>query len=196
MPQSVLRLASWWRRFPGIGPKSAMRMAMFVVNADEEMLGQMVETVMEVKKKVRKCRKCFGLTENEECEICQDARRDRKTICVVERPVDVLALEESGEYRGLYHVLGGVINPLDFVGPEDLTIGELIKRVGEGGIIEVILAMNPTVEGEATAVYIKNRLGGQKVEVTRLGSGLPVGGDLEYADKGTVSRAINGRRGY
>jgi recombination protein RecR len=153
----------------------------------------LAQAIVEVKERVRFCNECGNLTEEELCAICLDARRDRTTICVVEQPVDVISLERTAEYRGLYHVLGGALSPLDGVEPEHLRIDELIRRVDRNGAQEVVLAMNPNMTGEATASYLADRLRG-RVRVTRLASGLPVGGDLEYADEVTLGRALTGRR--
>lgn len=180
-------------KLPGIGRRTAQRLAFHLLSARPEEALELARAIEEVKMRVRFCRTCGNLTENELCEICSDPRRDRTRICVVEQPVDVVSLERTGEYRGLYHVLGGSLSPLDGVEPADLRIDGLLTRVAEGGVEEVVLATNPTMTGEATASYLADRLR-DRVRVTRLASGLPVGGDLEYADEVTLGRALAGRR--
>jgi recombination protein RecR len=180
-------------RLPGIGRRTAQRLAFHLLSARAEEALELARAIEEVKTRVRFCRECGNLTEEELCAICADPRRDRTVICVVEQPVDVVSLERTGEFRGLYHVLGGALSPLDGVEPGDLRIEGLVRRVEEDGIAEVVLATNPTMTGEATAAYLADRLRG-KVRVTRLASGLPVGGDLEYADEVTLGRALAGRR--
>jgi recombination protein RecR len=180
-------------KLPGIGRRTAQRLAFHLLSARPEDALELARAIEEVKTRVRFCRECGNLTEEELCEVCSDARRDRALICVVEQPVDVVSLERTHEYRGLYHVLGGALSPLDGVEPSDLRIDQLIARVERDGVEEVVLATNPTMTGEATAAYIADRLRGQ-AKVTRLASGLPVGGDLEYADEVTLGRALAGRR--
>ncbi len=195
---SVDNLVAQLSRLPGIGQRTAQRLAFHVLSKDKEEALALAAAIVEVKERVRFCGSCGNLTEEELCTICRDERRDRTVVCVVEQPVDVISLERTHEYRGLYHVLGGSLSPLDGVEPEHLRIDELIRRVGAGGIDEVVLATNPNMTGEATAAYVANRLrqanGGEHVRVTRLASGLPVGGDLEYADEVTLGRALAGRR--
>jgi recombination protein RecR len=181
-------------RLPGIGPKSAQRIAFHLLAADAEDARRLAEALTEVKLKVRFCEVCGNVAESEQCRICQDPRRSVAVICVVEEAKDVVAIERTREFRGKYHVLGGAINPIDNVGPDDLRIKELLTRLADGAVQEVILAMDPNVEGEATATYLARMLGPMGLRVTRLASGLPVGGDLEYADEVTLGRAFEGRR--
>jgi recombination protein RecR len=195
---SVENLVVQLTKLPGIGRRTAQRLAFHILSARPEEALELAKAIEEVKARVRFCRECGNLTEEELCEICADARRDRSVICVVEQPVDVVSLERTHEFRGLYHVLGGALSPLDGVEPSDLRIGGLFHRIEQGGVEEVVLATNPTMTGEATAAYIADRLRAgertQSVRVTRLASGLPVGGDLEYADEVTLGRALAGRR--
>ena len=190
---SVDNLVAQLTRLPGIGSRTAQRLAFHLLSAPKEEALALSEAIGEVKERVRFCEECGNLTEEERCEICLDARRDRTVVCVVEQPVDVISLERTHEYRGLYHVLGGSLSPLDGVEPEHLRIEELLQRVNGGEIREVVLATNPNMTGEATAAYLASRLR-DRVVVTRLASGLPVGGDLEYADEVTLGRALAGRR--
>ena len=190
---SVDNLVAQLTRLPGIGTRTAQRLAFHILRAPTDEAGALSAAIAEVKERVRFCNECGNLTEDETCAICLDARRDHTLICVVEQPVDVVSLERTAEYRGLYHVLGGALSPLDGVDPGDLRIDELIRRVESNGVAEVVLATNPNMTGEATAAYLADRLRG-KVRVTRLASGLPVGGDLEYADEVTLGRALSGRR--
>ena len=178
---------------PGVGPKSAQRMAFHILAADTARVERFVEALRAVKARVRFCAVCGNISESEQCAVCRDPRRDQRVICVVEEPKDLVAIERTREYRGLYHVLGGAIDPLSGVGPDDLRIRELFARVG-GDVEEVILATNPTVVGEATAAYLTRMLRTMDVPVSRLASGLPVGSDLEYADEVTLGRAFEGRR--
>src|SRR5262245_50242739 len=190
---SVENLVAQLTRLPGIGQRTAQRLAFHILQRPAEEAGALAAALTEVKERVRFCRECGNLTENEVCAICEDARRDHTTICVVEQPVDVVSLERTHEYRGLYHVLGGALSPLDGVEPGDLRIDELMQRVERNAVLEVVLATNPTMTGEATAAFLADRLR-DRVRVTRLASGLPVGGDLEYADEVTLGRALAGRR--
>lgn len=190
---AVDNLVAQLTRLPGIGSRTAQRLAFHLLQVPKQEALALAEAVVEVKERVRFCRECGNLTEEELCAICLDARRDRTTICVVEQPVDLVSLERTAEYRGLYHVLGGSLSPLDGIEPEHLRIDELLHRVDADGIREVVLATNPNTTGEATASYLAGRLRG-RVRVTRLASGLPVGGDLEYADEVTLGRALAGRR--
>jgi recombination protein RecR len=190
---SVENLVAQLTRLPGIGSRTAQRLAFHILQTPKTEAAALAEAIHEVKERVRFCGECGNLTEEEVCAICLDTRRDRTTICVVEQPVDLLSLERTAEYRGVYHVLGGALSPLDGVEPEHLRIDELIRRVDRNGVQEVVLATNPNMTGEATAAYLADRLRG-RVRVTRLASGLPVGGDLEYADEVTLGRALAGRR--
>jgi recombination protein RecR len=190
---SVENLVAQLTRLPGIGSRTAQRLAFHVLQKPKDEALALAAALTEVKERVRFCRECGNLTEEEVCAICTDARRDRALICVVEQPVDVVSLERTAEFRGLYHVLGGSLSPLDGVEPSDLRIDELLRRVDADGVQEVVLAMNPNMTGEATAAFLADRLRG-RVRVTRLASGLPVGGDLEYADEVTLGRALSGRR--
>jgi recombination protein RecR len=190
---SVDNLVAQLTRLPGIGTRTAQRLAFHLLQRPKDEALALAQAIAEVKERVRFCRECGNLTEEEVCAICLDARRDHTTICVVEQPVDLLSLERTHEYRGLYHVLGGALSPLDGVEPGDLRLAELFRRVEANGVQEVVLATNPNMTGEATAAFIADRLRG-RVRVTRLASGLPVGGDLEYADEVTLGRALSGRR--
>jgi recombination protein RecR len=190
---AVENLVAQLTRLPGIGSRTAQRLTFHILQTPKEEALALAEAIVEVKERVRFCRECGNLTEEELCGICLDARRDRTTICVVEQPVDVVSLERTAEYRGLYHVLGGALSPLDGVEPGDLRIDELMHRVQSDGVREVVLATNPNATGEATASYLAGRLR-DRVRVTRLASGLPVGGDLEYADEVTLGRALAGRQ--
>ncbi len=190
----VERLITELSKLPSIGPKSAQRIAFHVVRGKNDDALGLAEALREVKEKIKPCRRCFNLTESEECGICTDARRDPSVICAVEDPYDIGSIERTAEYRGLYHVLGGSLSPLDGVEPEDLRIAELLERVEKEGTKEIVIATNPNTTGEATAMYIAAELEGKPVRVTALASGLPVGGDLEYADEVTLGRAFAGRR--
>jgi recombination protein RecR len=190
---SVDNLVAQLTRLPGIGSRTAQRLAFHILSAQKDEAAALAAAIVEVKERVRFCLECGNLTEEERCSICTDTRRDRTVVCVVEQPVDVISLERTHEYRGLYHVLGGSLSPLDGVEPEHLRIDELLRRVAEGGIAEIVLATNPNMTGEATAAYLADRLR-DRATVTRLASGLPVGGDLEYADEVTLGRALAGRR--
>ena len=181
-------------RLPGVGPKSAQRIAFYLLGADPADVRRLAAVLVEVKEKVRFCRICGNVAEDEECRICRDPRRDLSVICVVEEPKDVVAIEKIREFRGRYHVLGGAISPIDGVGPEDLRIRELMARLADGTVTELILATDPNLEGEATATYLARLVKPMGLRVTRLASGLPVGGDLEYADEVTLGRAFEGRR--
>ena len=180
-------------RLPGIGTRTAQRLAFHLLRIPKEEAFALADAIREVKERIGFCRECGNLTEEELCVICLDARRDRTVICVVEQPADLLSLERTHEFRGVYHVLGGALSPLDGVEPKDLRIDELVQRVERNGVAEVVLATNPNMTGEATAAYLADRLR-DRVRVTRLASGLPVGGDLEYADEVTLGRALVGRR--
>ncbi len=190
---AVENLVSQLTRLPGVGQRTAQRLAFHLLRVSKDEAGALAAAIAEVKERVRFCRECGNLTEDEVCGICQDARRDHALICVVEQPADLISLERTHEFRGLYHVLGGSLSPLDGVEPEHLRIDELLGRVERNGVQEVVLATNPNMTGEATAAYLADRLRGL-VRVTRLASGLPVGSDLEYADEVTLGRALSGRR--
>jgi recombination protein RecR len=181
-------------RLPGIGPKSAQRLAFHLLQVDIDDAERLANAIRAVKQRVRFCARCFNVSELEECRICRDARRDPTVLCVVEEPRDVLAIEKTNEFRGRYHVLGGAISPIDGIGPDQLHIRELVKRIGDEDVSEVVLATNPNIEGEATASYVSKLLKAMELEVSRIASGLPVGGDLEYADEVTLGRAFVGRR--
>ena len=181
-------------RLPGIGPKSAQRIAFHILQADPADVRRLGEILLTVKERVRFCVICGHVTEEEECRICRDPRRDTASLCVVEESKDVIAIERTAEYRGRYHVLGGAISPIDGIGPDDLRIRELLQRLSDGTVTEVIIATDPNLEGEATATYLARLLSPMGLTVTRLASGLPVGGDLEYADEVTLGRAFAGRR--
>ncbi len=178
---------------PGIGPKSAQRIAFFLMSVPRQDAVEIARAIVEVKDRVRFCARCFNVSEDELCSICKDARRDDNVICVVEEPRDVIAIERSGRFRGRYHVLGGAISPIDGVGPEELRFRELMERLREGSVDELIAATNPNAEGEATAMYLAQLVRPLGVKVTRIARGLPVGGDLEYADEVTLGRALDGR---
>jgi recombination protein RecR len=189
----VDNLVAQLTRLPGVGTRTAQRLAFHLLRAPTDEALALAAAITEAKERIRFCRECGNLTEDEVCGICVDARRDRTVVCVVEQPADLISLERTHEYRGLYHVLGGSLSPIDGVEPENLRIDELFRRVERNGIEEVVLATNPNMTGEATAGYLADRLRG-RVRVTRLASGLPVGGDLEYADEVTLGRALAGRR--
>ena len=190
---AVENLVSQLTRLPGVGTRTAQRLAFHLLRVPKDEAAALADAIADVKERVRFCSECGNLTEEDVCEICRDARRDRAVVCVVEQPADLISVERTHEYRGLYHVLGGALSPIDGVEPEHLRIGELLQRVERNGIQEVVLATNPNMTGEATAAYLADRLRGH-VRVTRLASGLPVGGDLEYADEVTLGRALSGRR--
>jgi len=195
LPKSIKNLIAAFERLPGIGPKSASRLVFYLINTPESYVSEIARSLLAIKKEVKICKQCFSVCEGEICSICDDSQRDKKIICVVERAIDVVAIENIGGYKGIYHVLGGVVNPLEHVGPDDLKIDELVNRIGDD--MEIILATNPTMEGEATALYIKKKienLGKNNIKISRIGSGLPMGADLEYADQATLSRAMDGRR--
>ena len=190
---AVENLVSQLTRLPGVGSRTAQRLAFHLLRVPKDEAAALAGAIADVKERVRFCAECGNLTEEDVCDICRDARRDRAVVCVVEQPADLISVERTHEYRGLYHVLGGALSPIDGVEPEHLRIGELLQRVERNGIQEVVLATNPNMTGEATAAYLADRLRG-RVRVTRLASGLPVGGDLEYADEVTLGRALSGRR--
>ena len=181
-------------RLPGVGPKSAQRIAFHMLNSDPVDVTRLAETMLQVKRTVRFCEICGNVSEAEQCRICRDPRRELTVICVVEEPKDVVAIERTREFRGRYHVLGGAISPIDGIGPDDLRVAELMSRLADGSVTEVILATDPNLEGEATATFLARLMVGMSLTVSRLASGLPVGGDLEYADEVTLGRAFEGRR--
>ena len=196
LPDPIQNLILALERLPGIGPKTASRLAFYLLRAPEEVSGQLAEALTDLKTRIAFCQDCFNITTagRERCEICASSQRDGTIICVVEEPLDVLALERIGAYKGKYHILQGVLSPIDGIGPDDLKIRALLERLQRGGVQEVILATNPSMEGEATAQYLHPRLQALGVRVTRLARGLPVGGDLEYADQNTLLRALSGRQ--
>jgi len=181
-------------RLPGIGPKSAQRIAFHILQLPKEDAVRLARVIVEAKEKVAWCERCFNLSEGPLCGICRDPRRDGHTICVVEQPKDLVAVEKTGEFKGRYHVLQGAISPIEGIGPDQLRVKELLARLDPEGVTEVILCTNPNIEGEATAMYLGRLLGPMGIKTTRIASGLPVGGDLEYADELTLGRALEGRR--
>jgi recombination protein RecR len=193
-PESVTRLVAEFSRLPGIGPKTASRLTYYLLRAPLEQVQSLGDAVSQLRERIAFCSRCFNITEGDPCPVCADIRRDQHVVCVVEEPLDVLAIERTGEYKGLYHVLHGAISPVEGIGPDDLRIAELVERVNKASIAEVILATNPSLEGEATAMYIRRQLDGAHVRITRLARGLPMGGDLEYADAITLARALEGRQ--
>jgi recombination protein RecR len=190
---AIDQLVAQLSKLPGLGKKSAGRMAYYILDADPSYARKLAEQLQTLHQVIRRCSRCGSFTEADPCPICTDSTRDSSIICVVERPQDIRVIEESKEFRGRFHVLGGLIAPLEGVGPDDLAIGALLSRIRSEGAREVILAMNPTVEGDTTALYLQRLLKDSAVEVTRLASGLPVGGDLEYADRLTLARSFRGR---
>jgi len=206
IPKPIRDLIEAFERLPGIGPKTAARLTFYLLHVPQKELDRFSEAISNLKKKTVLCSICFNVSESDPCPICQDEMRDKSKICVVENPLDVLAIEKSGSYKGLYHVLHGAIDPLNNIGPDELKIKELLKRVQAPGIRaeEIVLATNPNMEGEATAMYIARQIRDlqpptsdlRPLRITRIGRGLPVGGDLEYADEVTLTRALEGRREY
>jgi recombination protein RecR len=191
---AIQKLLDEFERLPGIGPKSAQRIVYYLLNTPLADANRLAQAICEVKEQVHFCPVCFNYATEDVCSLCADAKRDRSTICVVSEPRDIAAIERTGEFCGLYHVLGGAISPLDGIGPDELTIADLLRRLGDDRIVEIILATNPNVEGETTAVYLARLIKPLGIRVTRLASGLPVGGDLEFADELTLGRAIESRR--
>jgi recombination protein RecR len=191
--ESIEQLAEQFAQLPGIGRKTAHRLALYVVKMQREEVVSLARALVNVKDRVKYCTICSNITEADPCPICSNTKRDRTTVCVVEEPTDVLALERTNEFRGLYHVLGGALSPLDGIGPEDLRIKELLHRVSDAGVDEIILALNPNVEGEATTLYLSKLLKPLGMKITRIARGLPVGTDLEFADEATLTRALEGR---
>jgi recombination protein RecR len=196
LPEPLQNLITAFERLPGVGPKSASRLAFFLLRAPEDISRQLAESLIALKQNTAFCPDCFNimLAGRERCEICESRARDESVICVVEEPLDVLALERIGAYQGKYHVLHGVLSPIEGIGPDDLKIKPLLERVAQGAAKEIILATNPSMEGDATALYLRQQLLPFGVHVTRLARGLPVGGDLEYADQNTLLRALSGRQ--
>ncbi len=193
-PAPIISLLEELERLPGVGPKSAQRIAYWLLNADSAYAERLASAITQVKRSIHFCPRCFNFAEHELCEICSDVKRDQTAICVVEEPRDLAAVERASEYRGQYHVLHGAISPIDGVGPEQLRVRELIDRLGSSQVTEVVIATNPNVEGETTALYLARLIKPLGIRVTRIASGLPVGGDLEYADEVTLGRAIEARR--
>jgi recombination protein RecR len=196
LPAPIQNLITALSRLPGIGPKTASRLAFFLLNAPDDLSRDLAESLLALKTSTGRCPICFNITVagREECEICASPERDAGMICVVEEPLDVLALERTAGYQGRYHVLHGALSPIEGITPEDLKIKELLERVRSGGVREIILATNPSMEGDSTALYLSQRLAPMGVRITRLARGLPVGGDLEYADQNTLLRALSGRQ--
>jgi recombination protein RecR len=193
-PEPVARLIEALQRLPGIGPKTAQRLTFFLLKRPLDEVRELSESLLAVKERIVSCGVCFNVTDQDPCRICTDTGRDARLLCVVEEPNDLLAMERTGEFRGRYHVLLGALSPLDGIGPDDLKIRELLKRIEAGDVAEVILATNPNVEGEATALYLAKLLRPLGIRITRIARGLPVGGDLEYADQVTLAKALEGRR--
>lgn len=190
-PESLNNLIDEFSRFPGIGKKTAQRMAFYVLNSSNNLSNELSQAILSLKSKIRFCEKCFGISEENLCLVCSNPRRDNTSICVVEHPADIYTFEKTNVFKGLYHVLGGVLSPLDGVGPDDLNINSLIERVNAND--EILVATNATIEGEATCLYLANLLDSKSVKVTRLARGLPIGGDLEFVDDATIMRAIEDR---
>ena len=193
-PEPVARLIEALQRLPGIGPKTAQRMTFFMLKRPIDEVRELADSLLAVKERIVYCSTCFNVTEQDPCRICSDPARDTGLLCVVEEPNDLLAMERTGEFKGRYHVLLGALSPLEGIGPDDLKVRELLARLDAGGASEVILATNPNVEGEATALYLAKLMRPLGVRITRIARGLPVGGDLEYADQVTLSKALEGRR--
>ncbi|HVD01390.1 MAG TPA: recombination mediator RecR [Candidatus Dormibacteraeota bacterium] len=194
LPEPLERLIAELSRLPGVGPKTAQRLAFHLLRSDRERVERLAETLVDVKARLGYCSTCFNIAEGPLCVVCTSGRRDHGVICVVEAPLDVLAIERTGEYRGMFHVLHGVLSPIDNVGPEEIHLPKLLERITGGGVEEVIVATNPDIEGEATAAYLHRAIALLGVKVTRPAHGLPFGGDLEYADELTLARAMSGRR--
>ncbi|MFC1813866.1 recombination mediator RecR [Thermodesulfobacteriota bacterium] len=192
-PSSMLRLIKSFSRLPGIGKKTAERLAMHVLRAPRREAEQLSQSIMEIKEKVRLCTMCFALSDSEQCKICRDPARDPSVLCVVEQPADMVAIEKSGSFTGLYHILQGALSPMNGVGPDHIRIKELISRITEGNVKEVVLATSTNLEGEATASYLAEKLSGYPIKVTRIASGVPIGGDLKYVDQVTLKRAMETR---
>lgn len=193
IPEPVTRLIEAFARLPGVGPKTASRLTYYLLRAPDDVSQKLADALRDLKAQTRFCGVCFTITVDDPCPICADPRRDQRTIAVVEEPLDVLAIERTGSYDGVYHVLHGAISPVNGIGPDDLRIRELVRRVADAGALEIIIATNPGLEGDATAMFIQRELAGAGVRITRLARGLPVGGDLEYVDSVTLTRALQGR---
>jgi recombination protein RecR len=193
-PEPVARLVEALQRLPGIGPKTAQRLTFFLLKRPADEVSELADAVRDLRARISHCTVCFNVTEEDPCRICRDPGRDAHLLCVVEEPNDLLAIERTGEFKGRYHVLMGALSPLDGIGPEDIKVRELLSRLDAQGVEEVILATNPSVEGEATAIFLARLLRTLAVRVTRIARGLPVGGDLEYADQVTLSKALEGRK--
>ena len=196
LPKSIQNLIDQFSKLPGVGPKTAARLVFYLLSKPTDDISDLGQAILNLKQNLIFCRNCYNISENELCRVCQDQKRDQKIIAVVEEPLDVIALEKSAGFSGVYHVLGGSISPIDGIGPGELRIKELIEKVKNDEPLELILATNPDYEGEATAVYIKDQLKDIKIKITRIARGLPVGGDMEYADEVTLKRSIEGRREY
>ncbi|UCG06777.1 MAG: recombination protein RecR [Desulfobacterales bacterium] len=192
-PASILNLIKHISKLPGIGEKTAERLALHILRSPRKDAHQLAQSIVEVKDKVRSCSKCYGLSDSDLCKICSDPTRDRSLVCVVEQPADMVAVEKSGAFRGLYHILSGVLSPMDGIGPDDIRIRELITKVEDHQVKEVVLATGTNVEGESTAVFIAQRLQKYPVKVTRIASGVPIGGDLKYVDQVTLKKAMETR---
>ncbi|MEH7387794.1 MULTISPECIES: recombination mediator RecR [Bacillaceae] len=193
-PEPISKLIDSFMKLPGIGPKTAVRLAFFVLSMKEDVVLDFAKALVNAKRNLTYCSNCGHITDRDPCYICEDERRDKTVICVLQDPKDVIAMEKMKEYNGLYHVLHGAISPMDGIGPEDIKIPELLKRLQDDTVQEIILATNPNIEGEATAMYISRLLKPTGIKITRIAHGLPVGGDLEYADEVTLSKALEGRR--
>jgi recombination protein RecR len=193
IPEPVIRLIEAFSRLPGVGPKTAARLTFYLLRSGDNLAGELSEALANLKSQTQFCSKCFNITVDDPCPICSDAQRDQHTVAVVEEPLDVVAIERTGSFRGVYHVLHGAISPINGIMPEHLKIRELVNRVNEGGIVEIIMAINPSLEGDITAKTIQKELEGKNVHMTGLARGLPVGSDIEYADSVTLARALQGR---
>ncbi len=196
LPSSLEKLINELSKLPGIGPKSAQRLAFYLLKRDNIDLNNLSTAVTNLKEGITFCTECHNMAETDPCDVCSNPRRDHTLICVVEEPLDALALDRTGQFNGLFHVLGGVLNPMEGIGPEQLHIADLKDRVTKHDVVEIIVATNPTLEGETTALHISKTLAGIEVKITRIARGLPMGGDLEYADDITLARAMEGRREY
>jgi len=194
--KSIENLINEFRKLPGIGPKSAKRLVYHLIKLSPKEIEKFAQSLIDVSQKVKFCKVCFNLSEDDICQICKSGERDTGRICVVEKVSDVSTIESTGQYRGLYHVLGNLLSPIDNIGPEEIKIPQLLERIRNSEVEEIIIALNPTVEGESTASYIKKLLSLLEIKITRLASGLPVGGDIEYADEITLSRAISDRKEF
>ncbi|MCL5772429.1 MAG: recombination mediator RecR [Actinobacteria bacterium] len=194
--KSIENLINEFKKLPGIGPKSARRIVFYLLKQNEKDILSFADALIDMKKKVKFCKNCFNLSEEDECPICKDNSRNTSTICIVEKASDIMVIESAGEYKGLYHVLGGLLSPIENIGPEELKISQLIDRINRLKVTEIILALNSTVEGDSTATYLNKALKYLGIKITKLASGLPVGGDIEYADQITIGRAISGRREF